>query len=107
MCVFWQHDEVVVEDVKEDDEDDDEDDDDNDEDEKEDGAEGCFLFFIFFGISVLGVCTTLFFDGVLFVWFLGFIRDFVIYLLDLVDLWGLLYWVCFECWFEVGFRALF
>jgi hypothetical protein len=37
VCVFWQNDEVVVEDVKED----------EDEDEKEDGAQGCFFTSFF------------------------------------------------------------
>jgi hypothetical protein len=66
VCVFWQNDEVVVEDVKEDEDEDD----DDDEDEKEDGAQDCF-----FSSSSVCIFTTLFFDGVLFGWFEGlFVR---------------------------------
>lgn len=47
LCVFWQNDEVVVEDVKEDEKEDDDEDDDDDDDEKEDGAQG-YLFYCYF-----------------------------------------------------------
>ena len=65
VCVFWQNDKVVVEDVKEDE---DVDDDDGDDEDEEDGAQGCF-----FSSSSVCVFTTLLFDGVLFGWFEGFI----------------------------------
>jgi hypothetical protein len=97
VCVFWQNDEVVVEDVKEDE---DVDDDDGDDEDEEDGAQGCF-----FSSSSVCVFTTLLFDGVLFGWFEGFIcAALSFFLLDLIDLWGLLYWVVFEFLFEVAFE---